>query len=235
MSSSHRCDSLNQALTIALHQLPTSVDWVATTFPQNHKDKLIDLNLELPYLSHKAVEKRKNEFYAGRWCAAQAIYQKTGTYLTPKTNPDRSPLWPTGIVGSISHSNNKALSIVSFREDYIGLGVDIQDVISDVEQANILSLILNKDEIELTNSLASKRYFDVFFSAKESLYKALYPSCLEIFEHKDVEIMRVDEDQSILEIRLLKDLKMRWFKGQVFTIRYFVAPAYVLTWLCIKA
>ena len=220
----------NQELSSALNDLPKGVAWAATIFPQNHKEKLLSLRVELPLLSDRAVEKRRNEFYAGRWCAAQAIYQKQGRYLTPKINADRSPLWPDGIVGSISHSQDKAISVVSSTDKCAGLGIDIQSEISSGERNDISDLILNADETELCRNLTIHKPFDVFFSAKESLYKALYPSCLDFFEHKDVEIVNVNEHNYTLEIRLLRDLKTCWFKGQVFTVRYFTAQTYVLTW-----
>jgi len=223
----------NQELNSALNKLPTGITWSATVFPHNHKEKLLKMKIPLPILSDRAVEKRKNEFYAGRWCAAQAIYQKSRRYLTPMINADRSPLWPAGIVGSISHSQDKAISVVASTDKCAGLGVDIQDEISTGERSDILDLILNTDEAKLCRNLTGQKSFEVFFSAKESIYKALYPNCLDMFEHKDVEVVSVNEHNFTLEIRLLRDLKASWFKGQVFTVQYYTAKTYVLTWVCL--
>jgi len=233
MSDQYRSDIFNKELSSALNKLPKEIEWAATVFPQNHKEKLLSMKVELPLLSDRAVEKRKNEFYAGRWCAAQAIYQKSRCYLTPKINVDRSPLWPVGIVGSISHSKDKAISVVTSSDKYVGLGIDIQDEISIGEQVDISDLILSAGEAKLCRSLTTYKAFEVFFSAKESIYKALYPSCRDLFEHKDVEIVKVNEHDLTLEICLLRDLKTSWFKGQVFTVQYFTSQTYVLTWVCL--
>jgi enterobactin synthetase component D len=233
MSDQYQNDVFNKELSSALYKLPKNIKWAATIFPQNHKEKLLSMNVELPLLSDMAVEKRKNEFYAGRWCATQAIYQTNHRYLTPKINADRSPLWPDGVVGSISHSNDKAISLVTSIDQCVGVGVDLQYAIPPEEQLKILDLVLSTSEALLFRKISPNRAFDVFFSAKESLYKALYPSCLDIFEHKDVEIVKVNEYDFTLEIHLLRDLKAHWFKGQVFTVHYHVAQTYALTWICL--
>jgi enterobactin synthetase component D len=231
MSDQYQSDTFNKELSSALNKLPKDIKWAATIFPQNHEEKLRSMNVELPVLSARAVEKRKNEFYAGRWCAAEAVYQKKNSYLTPKINADRSPLWPEGIVGSISHAKDKAISVVTTTDERVGLGVDIQDEISEGAWGEISNFILNTDETKLCSNLMSSKFFAVFFSAKESVYKALYPSCLDLFEHKDVEIINVNKHNDTLEIRLLRDLKTTWVKGEVFTVQYFIAQTYVLTWV----
>jgi enterobactin synthetase component D len=231
MSYQHQADFFNKEMSSALNNLPKGIEWAATVFPHNHKEMLLNMGVELPVLSDRAVEKRTSEFYAGRWCATQAIYKKNSLYLTPKINDDRSPLWPVNFVGSISHSKDKAIAVVSSSDEYIGLGVDIQDEISIGEQLDISDLILSDDEAMLCRKIKVNMAFEAFFSAKESIYKALYPSCLDMFEHKDVEIVSVNEHSSSFEIRLLRDLKVSWSKGQVFIVQYFIAQTYVLTWL----
>ena len=136
-------------------------------------------------------------------------------------------------MGSISHSENKAIAIVSGVEECLGLGVDIQDYILPSERDSIVNLILNAQEQFICQEMPSDISFDIFFSAKESLYKALYPRSLDLFEHMDVEIIRVNESNSTLELRLLRNLKAYWLKGQTFTIHYIVASGYVLTWMYI--
>ena len=63
----------------------------------------------------KAVPKRINEFAAGRACARRALatFGMPGAVLLAA--PDRQPLWPTGFVGSITHTAGFCAAAVAPR------------------------------------------------------------------------------------------------------------------------
>lgn len=90
---------------------------------------------------------------------------------------ERAPLWPTGVLGSISHTDNFAISAVGSAKKIAFIGIDVEvrqqeifidianEFTSSIEQNYLLSLALPYD-ISLL----------IVFSAKESLFKALWPT-----------------------------------------------------------
>jgi enterobactin synthetase component D len=52
----------------------------------------------------RSVAKRQAEYLAGRVCARAALQRLDGRDYVPGTHEDRSPVWPAGIHGSITHS-----------------------------------------------------------------------------------------------------------------------------------
>ena len=187
-----------------------------------------------PKISALACQKRANEFYTGRWCAAMCIYKITNGFNTPQINQDRSPQWPPNIIGSISHSNKTAIAIVGCTDNTLALGVDIQSQIEKKEIFEIKHLILSSIELKRYPDLFRDQLFDIFFSAKETLFKALYPLSLDFFEHKDAEIVSINKSSSTLNIKLLRNLKSSWNRDQIFTIKYSKIANEVVTWLFIE-
>ena len=67
-------------------------------------DTADQLGLALPVTLDKAVQKRKAEFLAGRYCARAALAQLDGSLaVNIGIGANREPLWPPGFVGSITH------------------------------------------------------------------------------------------------------------------------------------
>jgi len=73
-----------------------------------------------------AVRKRRDEFAAGRGAARRALSMLDIPSMPIPRADDRRPIWPGGIVGSISHAENVAAAIVGRAEDIDGVGLDIE-------------------------------------------------------------------------------------------------------------
>ena len=71
----------------------------------------------------------------------------------------------------------------------------------------------------------------LIFSAKESLFKALYPSVGYYFDFKDAEITEVNYTQTFLKFRLLKSLGARsWLqKNAEHEVEFFLRDDSVYT------
>src|SRR6267143_5303514 len=77
-------------------------------------------------LSPRAVLKRRREFTAGRVCARAAL-ERLGIRGFPiVAAPDRSPVWPPGIVGSLSHCGDYCGAAVARRGSIAGVGLDVE-------------------------------------------------------------------------------------------------------------
>ena len=132
---------------------------------------------DLPWLPHHAElsnagRKRKAEHLAGRIAAAHALPDRT----VPGIGPSGEPLWPEGVSGSITHSGTQAMAVVVRHPDAL-VGIDCEAILPDPEARDIQDGIIDVQEaICLTHSgYPFALALTLAFSAKESLFKALFP------------------------------------------------------------
>lgn len=120
-------------------------------------------------------EKRQREFTAGRHCARQALVRLGQEPVALPIGPGRAPVWPSGIIGSISHTDEIAIAAVSRQTDLRSLGVDVES--ADPLESGLLELVCRDEErAALTASgLQPLLGAKLIFSAKESVYKCLWP------------------------------------------------------------
>ena len=122
-----------------------------------------------------AGRKRKAEHLAGRIAAAHAlgaIHERA----IPGIGPSGEPLWPKGVSGSITHSGTQAMAVVVPHPDAL-VGIDCEAILPDHEAREIQDGIVDAQEAMcLTHSgYPFALALTLAFSAKESLFKALFP------------------------------------------------------------
>ena len=125
----------------------------------------------------RAVAKRKAEFLAGR-LAAQRALAALGFEGVPGRDEDGLPRWPSEVVGSITHGAGRALCAVSLRSALRSLGIDAERLMAASVSQELRARIASPAEREqLASDLpaADHELVTLAFSAKESLYKCLYP------------------------------------------------------------
>jgi len=139
-------------------------------------------------------EKRNREFAVGRHCARVALnyFDITAEVLV---DTDRKPIWPAGIVGSISHSQHYAWAAVAKKNAVSGIGIDTEIVVDDATMRQVLKEITVEAERNLLAKIHSdvRTAFTVVFSAKESIYKCLYPMNEQFFGFHDVELIAASD------------------------------------------
>lgn len=124
----------------------------------------------------KAIPKRQLEFTAGRVAARRAM---AGLGLPPAPilmARDRAPVWPPGLVGSISHCDTACVAAVAPVALLHSIGIDIETAIPLAPE--LWDIVLSpseyiwlKQQPAVTRGILAKR----IFSAKEAVYKAQYP------------------------------------------------------------
>jgi 4'-phosphopantetheinyl transferase EntD len=73
-----------------------------------------------------AVENRRREFVTARRCAREAL-AKLGHAPTPiRRGPMREPQWPSGLVGSITHTRGFRAAAVAPRSVLSSVGIDTE-------------------------------------------------------------------------------------------------------------
>lgn len=144
--------------------------------------------LELPLFT-KVVEKRRRELLAGRLLARRALERLGITDHALLPDEHRAPIWPAGIVGSISHTRSACAVVVARATEVLGLGLDLEDGRGLPERA--LTLVCTERERTwiATRPQGERRQLGtLFFSAKESVYKCQHPLSRRWLGFRDVEL-----------------------------------------------
>jgi 4'-phosphopantetheinyl transferase EntD len=136
-----------------------------------------------------AVEARRAQFGSGRLCARQALAQ-LGFEERPLTVAQGgSPAWPSGAVGSITHTSTYCAAVVKPCPPWRGVGLDAENV--RALDADIVRAITTDTERLWLSGLAHEDRAQagvLVFSAKEAYYKLQYPLTRRFLDFADVEI-----------------------------------------------
>ncbi len=133
--------------------------------------------LEEQALGEAVSPKRRRDFTLGRAAARHALEAAGFPVVSPVLRGEhREPLWPVGIVGSIAHSGGYGVAAVAWQQDLPALGIDIQEV-EDRYTDELIARFADPDEFDWVRSDPARRTERAvkLFSAKESVFKALYP------------------------------------------------------------
>lgn len=150
---------------------------IDTVLPTDlHPDEVVSLPVH-------AVEKRRQEFAAGRVSASRAMASLGVPARPVGMASDRSPIWPDGIVGSISHSGTVAMAAVACRSSgIVAIGLDIEENLP--LEAELFEEICANDELRWLKIHAPAErgmLAKAIFCAKEAAYKCQYPLSRRMF------------------------------------------------------
>jgi 4'-phosphopantetheinyl transferase EntD len=140
-------------------------------------------------LVENAVAVRQREFHAGR-SAARAALTRLGIPVAPLlADVDRVPIWPQGVVGSLSHSRTLCVAIVARSSHCRSLGVDLEP--DEPLESKLWRRILTPSERQRLDARQPEtrgRLARLVFSAKECFYKCQYPLTRRFLGFQDVEV-----------------------------------------------
>jgi len=135
-----------------------------------------------------AIDKRRVEFVTGRALARQALRRIGVEAASIASGPKGDPVWPAGIVGSITHCAGYRACAVARAEEVGSVGIDaevhaplpggvLEDVASLLEQQRLRAAA--REGLHLDR---------VLFSAKEAVYKAWFPLAGRWLGFEDVDM-----------------------------------------------
>ena len=153
-------------------------------------------------------QKRRAEFTLGRKCAHGAL-SRFGLESEPiLRNPEtREPCWPDSIRGSITHSAGFAAVAVGLKKEIKGVGIDLESFSRSVD-FKIRRHVCVDSELEWLESLPTKeaeRSLRIIFSAKESIFKCLYPGTKTYLTFKDAAVT-INENANNFSFTIFKSL-----------------------------
>lgn len=137
------------------------------------------LGLPVPEAVLHTAQRRRAEYTAGRYCvrAAMSRFQDAKGQPFPVPGPSKdAPCWPDGLVGSISHARGQAAAVVASTDKVVSLGVDIERILTPEMMRNIETDVCPTERATLPSASRERAtHVTAIFSAKESLFKCLYP------------------------------------------------------------
>lgn len=148
-----------------------------------------------------AVEHRRREFAAGRIMARALLGHLDQHTEALLTDTDRVPVWPSAVVGSITHCRTLCAVAVAPRTVSAGIGIDVEPA-RPLDQG-LHKMILREAERSRIDALPpALRPFGavLVFSIKEAVYKAIYPERRQFLDFQQVEIVFAGEDGFIAEV-----------------------------------
>jgi 4'-phosphopantetheinyl transferase EntD len=123
-----------------------------------------------------AVQKRAQEFAAGRMCAHRLLAEFGIVDFPVKVAADRQPVWPDALVGSITHTTGFCAAVVASKKSLSAIGIDSE--IAASVKAQLWRGICTPSETAWLRSLPEAEQAaaaTLIFSAKEAFYKCQYP------------------------------------------------------------
>ena len=132
------------------------------------------------------------------------------------------PVWPEGVVGSITHARGCCAAAAARAQAYLGVGIDLERR-GRVKEKHWRH-IATPAEIEGLLEAGDEARAEVLFSAKEAFYKAQFPGTRVVLGFQDAE---VSQDGDRIEIRLCVDVPGLAARGAVFPGRCALSAQHV--------
>jgi 4'-phosphopantetheinyl transferase EntD len=139
----------------------------------------------------RAVERRRREFAIGRQCARRALARLGVTGVPLLAGPHGAPLWPAGLLGSITHTHAGPAGFcgvaVAARQDVAALGIDAEGV--DSLSPALWDLVLTDvEKRRLCGETRAGYLAKLAFVAKEAILKAVLPAAGQPLDFRDIQV-----------------------------------------------
>nr|WP_062341642.1 4'-phosphopantetheinyl transferase superfamily protein [Herbidospora sakaeratensis] len=161
----------------------------------------------------QAVPRRRAEFATARWCARQALASFGHADVPILSGPKREPLWPKGIVGSMTHCDGYRAAAVAPDGVVASIGIDAEP--DQPVPDGVLGAVASPEEQMAVGRLLADRpvvaWDRLLFSAKESVYKAWFPITGRWLGFEDAHVTFGD---GVFSARILVDSPLPVFEGR---------------------
>jgi enterobactin synthetase component D / holo-[acyl-carrier protein] synthase len=162
-------------------------------------------------LVERAVPKRQAEFATARRCAHEALAEIGAAPVAILSGPQREPLWPDGVVGSITHRAGYHAAAVARATAVRSIGIDAEP--DEPLPVGVLELISLPAERAQLGSHWGAQLDRLLFSAKESVYKTWFPLTGRWLSFEDAVVSLHQDGSFHVEVKAsgpLGTVKGRW-------------------------
>ncbi|MEG3162878.1 4'-phosphopantetheinyl transferase superfamily protein [Sphingomonas sp. LB2R24] len=159
---------------------------VATLVPEGCNRPLF---LEEKALIVGTAEIRRHHFTAGRTCAREALRQIGGPAVPLLRSANGAPIWPSGYVGSITHSQGICCAVAASALEVEAVGIDAE--LLTTLDLDVVRMICRPNEMENIAALSDPNdglWPLLTFSAKEAFYKCFSSITDHFLEFRDVSV-----------------------------------------------
>ncbi|MEP6564343.1 MAG: 4'-phosphopantetheinyl transferase superfamily protein [Mesorhizobium sp.] len=119
---------------------------------------------------------------AARWIARGLLADMGLSDAAVLRASSGAPVWPPGITGSLAHDDEMAVAAVAPMSHIGSLGIDVEPALPLPD--DIFALVATTaDRTDQVNRHLAGR---ILFSAKEAVYKAVYPLDREVLGYEDI-------------------------------------------------
>jgi enterobactin synthetase component D len=189
------------------------------------KDDFACCGIERPPSLARSVPKRQAEYLAGRRVAILALREAGSDATDLLVLASGAPAWPSGFVGSISHTQRFAIAVALRNGQRAnGVGIDIEHLAETEALDAIRATAVDQDECKQLAVLAGTHGWSfaltMAFSAKESFYKATVAEVGHFFDFSAVRIVLCTSVERSLRIEIVDALAPTLPAGRPFVLRW---------------
>lgn len=197
-------------------------------------------SIDYPSEIRRSVQKRQAEYLAGRYCAIESLNRmglKIDNFQGLPIGKQRSPYWPKGVLGSITHTEDTAMSIVAKEQTYSFVGIDYERIMNHQLAMDIYTSIISKQEFKYICSIEVPLNILVtlVFSAKETIFKALYKYVQDYFGFEEAFIQNINTERQLINIMIRREFAEKHQIPASYSLKYCVLKTHILTVLLSKA
>jgi 4'-phosphopantetheinyl transferase EntD len=141
----------------------------------------------------RAVEKRRRDFITGRACARLALERLGVPVVAISSGEHGEPLWPAGVVGSITHCAGYRACAAARAEVITSLGIDAEPNVP-LPEGVLEQVAFGRERERVAQRSPVQHSADqvdlprLLFSAKEAVYKAWFPLAHRWLGFEDVDL-----------------------------------------------
>lgn len=215
------------------HFWPLSQGLACAAFDQQafHPRLFDQFAIPCPSSLQAASAKRQAEYLASRWLVREILIHYGVQDFILSNAVDRTPQWPKGFSGSLSHCCGQVFLVT----DPCGrlAGNDTERWVSPQVADEITPLLMTAQDQRLINTFRQDQaqMVTLLFSLKESLYKALWPQVHCEMDFLDAELTAVDFDNRTAVLQLTRNIAESWQAGDKFHFRFALSEQSVFSWL----
>jgi 4'-phosphopantetheinyl transferase EntD len=154
----------------------------------------LEHGIALPPSIARSVQRRQAEFFHGRRAAEAALKALGIAGATIGQGRQREPVWPEGIIGSITHNRSMAGAIALRYGQASGVGMDIETLIDAQACDAVIQTAVDAAELSALRRLGLPMplLLTIVFSAKEAFYKAAFPQVQRFFDFSALRFADLD-------------------------------------------